>query len=228
MVRFFLFPPQSLRWQLRTKGNGEGLILNLHWICFCDFNPFLLYTMACLREITWAAHLWRKGSETNTFPCLRVAICKDWIVFVSSPPPHLWSIKDPGNQAQTRWLFWGTSLPSFQSAGSQIKSSSLPLGEHPPDAPCLPVHMLRAVRMHSGSKGAWAESHLSQQAREKPPDEPFGIPFCQHSARFGRIQRGYVCVSILPQEVWSRRSHNKDVRIPSTAHRGCFSPEVSQ
>ena len=40
----------------------EGLILNLNWICFCSFNPFLSLDtdiMACLSEISWAAHLWR-------------------------------------------------------------------------------------------------------------------------------------------------------------------------
>ena len=46
--------------------------------------------------------------------------------FSSSLPLSLWYIKEPGIQTQIRWLFWGTSLPSSQSAGSRIKVSSLP------------------------------------------------------------------------------------------------------
>ena len=46
--------------------------------------------------------------------------------FASSPPPHLWSIKEPGLQTPIRRLFWGTSLPSSLSAGSPINVSSLP------------------------------------------------------------------------------------------------------
>ena len=42
--------------------------------------------------------------------------------FITSPP----SIKGPGNQVLRRWLFWGASLLSSQSAGSLIKVSSLP------------------------------------------------------------------------------------------------------
>ena len=30
------------------------------------------------------------------------------------------STKEPGIQTPTRWLFWGASLPSFQSAGSSL------------------------------------------------------------------------------------------------------------
>ena len=41
--------------QAESFSNRKGLVLNLHWICFCDFYPFLLllaYIMACLREVT--------------------------------------------------------------------------------------------------------------------------------------------------------------------------------
>ena len=61
-------------------------------------------------------------------PRLRLAvlgdICKDWTVFLLCilTSHHLWSIKEPGIQAQTRWLFWGPSLLSSGSAGSRIKS----------------------------------------------------------------------------------------------------------
>ena len=61
-------------------------------------------------------------------PSLRLAIlgdiCKDWTVFFLCflTSHHLWSIKEPGIQAQTRRLFWGTSLLSSGSAGSRIKS----------------------------------------------------------------------------------------------------------
>ena len=46
----------------------EGLILNLNWICFCNFNLFLSLDtdiMACLSEISWAAHLWRTVRKGN-------------------------------------------------------------------------------------------------------------------------------------------------------------------
>ena len=97
-------------------------MLNLHRICFCDFNP-ICYCKHTKWPATWAAHLWRTvRSENSTFPGLRLAIlgdiCKDWIVFffIASPPRHLWSIKGPGNRALTRCLFWGASLPSPEKA----------------------------------------------------------------------------------------------------------------
>ena len=46
--------------------------------------------------------------------------------FSSSLLLSLWPIKEPGIQAPIRWLFWGASLPSSQSAGSPIKVFSLP------------------------------------------------------------------------------------------------------
>ena len=46
--------------------------------------------------------------------------------FSSSLLLSLWSIKEPGIQTPIRWWFWGTSLPSSQSASSPIKVSSLP------------------------------------------------------------------------------------------------------
>lgn len=71
-----------------------------------------------------------------THPSVTLAIlgdiCQGWIVFLfcflTSLGPlnlHLWSIKEPGIQALTRWLFWGTSLPSPWSAGSLIQVSFL-------------------------------------------------------------------------------------------------------
>lgn len=35
--------------------------------------------------------------------------------FITSP--HLWSVKETGIHAPRRWLFWGVSLPSSESAG---------------------------------------------------------------------------------------------------------------
>ena len=46
--------------------------------------------------------------------------------FGSSLLLSLWFIKEPGSQTPIRCWFWGASLPSSQSAGSQIKVSSLP------------------------------------------------------------------------------------------------------
>lgn len=40
---------------LVTADNWEGLILNLLWICFCDFNLYFaafIVIVVCLREIT--------------------------------------------------------------------------------------------------------------------------------------------------------------------------------
>ena len=40
--------------------------------------------------------------------------------FLSSHPPHLCSIKEPGIQSTIRWLFWDISLPSSWSDGFLI------------------------------------------------------------------------------------------------------------
>ena len=48
-----------------------------------------------------------------------------WLFYFASLP-YLWSTKETGIQAPIRWLFWGASLPSSQSAGSPIKVFSLP------------------------------------------------------------------------------------------------------
>ena len=50
----------------------------------------------------------------------------DWVTniykwplyFVSSPPPHLWSIKESASRPV--WLYWGTSLPSSRWAGFHL------------------------------------------------------------------------------------------------------------
>ena len=68
-------------------------------------------------------HLWRaigRTQLTHFFPkaCHSIDICKicKTFYFDSSSPPPLCSIKEPDIQTQTRWLFWGISLPSSPSA----------------------------------------------------------------------------------------------------------------
>ena len=76
----------------------------------------------------WAGKLPRRRERLPT-PGVAESDLTEWLSLhftVSSPPPHLWSIKEPGNQALTRWFFWGTSLPSSQSASSGIKSFLIP------------------------------------------------------------------------------------------------------
>ena len=69
---------------------------------------------------------WPEGRNEHILH-LRLAIlgdvCKINGLFTLLPySAHLWSMKKPGIQTLIRWLFWGTSLPSSQSASSQLKS----------------------------------------------------------------------------------------------------------
>ena len=90
-------------------------------------------------------------------PSLRLTIlgdiCKDWTVFFLCflASHHLWSIKEPGIQAQTRWLFWGTSLLSSGSAGSQIKS-----------LPCLNCLLGNYWLLMQWAERAWTCNNSSQ------------------------------------------------------------------
>ena len=61
-----------------------------------------------------------EGAFTLLPNCLSLSILP--FDFSSSLLLSLWSIKEPGINTLTRGLFWGTSLPSSQSPGSQIKS----------------------------------------------------------------------------------------------------------
>ena len=61
------------------------------------------------------------------------------LCFLTSP--HLWSIKEPGIQNPIKWWFWGTSLPSSQSAGSLFKVSS-----------CLNTSPIRFTGLWCGSR----------------------------------------------------------------------------
>ena len=62
-----------------------------------------------------------RKEEINTAPCQRLAIlgdtCKIKDLFTLFYLPHLWSMKEPGIQTLTRWLFGNISLPSSLSAG---------------------------------------------------------------------------------------------------------------
>ena len=101
---------------LVTLCNWERLILNFCWICFCNFNPHPAAFVSLLNELPWGDNLsclpLKELKEGKLRLGIPVDICKDWIVFslcLLISPPHLWSIKEPGNQALTRWLFWGAS-----------------------------------------------------------------------------------------------------------------------
>ena len=111
---------------------GGGLILNLCWICFCDFNCHLATFVRILNGLPQGDNLscspvkeCKEVTGTH-FPAQGLPflwhVCKDWLVFLLCflTSPNFSSIKEPGNQALTRWLFWGTSLPSW-SPGSRIK-----------------------------------------------------------------------------------------------------------
>ena len=65
---------------------------------------------------------WRPFHFTSPLPLTLYSVFD----FSSSLLLSLWYIKEPGIQTQIRWLFWGASLPSSQSASSRIKVSSLP------------------------------------------------------------------------------------------------------
>ena len=83
-----------------------------------------------------------RKEEINTVPSQRLAIlgdtCKIKDLFTLFHLPHLWSMKEPGIQTPTRWLFADISLPSSLSAGFLNKvlflASTLPpsdsLGSH--------------------------------------------------------------------------------------------------
>ena len=68
--------------------------------------------------------MFHKPEDPFTFPCLSLSSLP--FDFSSLLLLSLWSIKETGIQTTVRRLFWGTSLPSSQSASSPIRVSSLP------------------------------------------------------------------------------------------------------
>ena len=114
---------QRMRW-LDGITNSMDMSLSTLWELVIDREPGVLQSMefqrvrqdwatelnwmACLRETDGATHQWRTVGKWNEHIPLPEACYSRGLCFLTSP--HLWSIKGPGIQVQTRWIFCGASL----------------------------------------------------------------------------------------------------------------------
>ena len=101
-----------------TPCNWERLILNLCCICFCNFNPHLAtfismnYGLPRGDNLSFLDHKEVKPTHSPAWGLAfwgTFARIEFYLLCLLISPPHLWSIKEPGNQALTRWWFWGAS-----------------------------------------------------------------------------------------------------------------------
>ena len=107
--------------------HSSVLAWRIPWDCKeLDTTEWLLLSLSLCWRHTIPLEMFCKTEDPFTLlpHCISLSILP--FDFSSSALLSLWSIKGPGIQTPIRWLFWGTSLPSSQSASSQIKVSSLP------------------------------------------------------------------------------------------------------
>ena len=155
------------------KSIGEKQpILTPCWNCFFDllFIAFVIIIICnrCLKgpcPSVWLLKVpffrtlsscrWQEG-RNERIPCLRLAILGDvckinglFLCFLTSP--YLWSIKEPGIWTPIRSLFWGTSLPSSQSASFLNKVIFLVSTPHLSDS--LACHGVSRASLDSMTRG---------------------------------------------------------------------------
>ena len=105
-----------------------------------------------------------KKEETNTAPSQRLAIlgdiCKIKYLFTLFHLPHLWSMKEPGIQTPTRWLYGDISLPSSLSAG--FLNKVLFLASTLPPSDSLASHVANRASLDSATLCVFWDYFLPQ------------------------------------------------------------------
>ena len=87
----------------------------------------------------------------------------------------LWSIREPGIQTPQRWLFWGTSLPSSQSADFPNKVVFLASTPHLADS--LACHAMSRASLNSVWSGSPALTHVLTHTHIHTPTHSESLHF---------------------------------------------------